>query len=379
MFMVRNWCLSLAGSDPKCLTDRPQFHNFTTVSTLIGTAMTKQSWIPTHMPVRLLFVLFVLWKAILFFAILCSPGPGYDTSTTLLELTNAVPNNKTDLLSSARPLSPPLFKLVRWDAIYFSQLSQRGHVFEQEWAFGVGLSRSVSFITSRMWIYAQTLSITDQAVISHLTGTSLALQEVTIAIVLSHVTHFLTVLLLYALCRRILRSSGASSTSTSTIAAALHIISPAGAFLSAPYSESLFSTLNFLGFYLYLDGRISGGILGDFEAVLAGFCLGCATVVRSNGLLGGLLFLYDVVLQALDLLRSGVTINRMRKLIAVGAGGLLVGIGAFLPQYEAYRRFCEDAVKQDRRPWCDSMFPSIYGWVQQHYWFVHVQKSPEVC
>jgi Gpi18-like mannosyltransferase len=197
--------------------------------------------------------------------------------------------------------------------------------------------------------------------------------------VLSHVTHFLTVLLLYALSQRIFRSHSASGTATSTIAAALHIISPAGAFLSAPCSESLFSTLNFLAFYVYLNGRITGGSLGDVETVFAGFCFGCATVVRSNGILGGLLFLYDAVLQAFDILRAGISTNGVRKLLALGAGGLLVAVGAFLPQYEAYRRFCEDAVEHDRRPWCDSLFPSIYGWVQRHYWFVYVQKFWEVC
>lgn len=112
----------------------------------------NQSWAPARMPVCLLLLSFVSWKAVLFVAILCSPGPGYDTSTSLLQLTNTAPNNETDLLSTAQRPSPPLFKLVRWDAIYFSQLSQRGHVFEQEWAFGVGLSRSVSFISTRMWI-----------------------------------------------------------------------------------------------------------------------------------------------------------------------------------------------------------------------------------
>ena len=119
----------------------------------------SQSGAPNHMPVRLLFVVFVLWKALLFGVILCSPGPGYDTSATLLELTDAIPNNKADLLSSARSLSPPLLKLVRWDAIYFSLLSQRGHVFEQEWAFGVGLSRPVSFISTRKSISAQLFAL----------------------------------------------------------------------------------------------------------------------------------------------------------------------------------------------------------------------------
>jgi GPI mannosyltransferase 2 len=212
-----------------------------------------------------------------------------------------------------------------------------------------------------------------------LTGSRWALLEISIAVVLSHVTHFLTVLLLYALSQRISGSYKVSNTSTSIIAAALHIVSPAGAFLSAPYSESLFSTLNFLGFYLYLDGRIIGGSLGDVETIVAGFSFGCATLVRSNGILGGLPFLYDAVLHGLNLLSTGISTQGVRKLLALGAGGMLVAIGAILPQYEAYKRFCEDVVEPDRRPWCDSQFPSIYEWVQRHYWFVCVQKFREVC
>ena len=183
-------------------------------------------------------------------------------------------------------------------------------------------------------------------------------------------THFLTVLLLYALSQRISGSQGASSTATSTIAAALHIVSPAGVFLSAPYSESLFSTLNLLGFYLYLDGRITGGSLGEIETIVGGVSFGCATVVRSNGILGGLPFLYDAVLQGLHILRDGISTKEVRKLLALCTGGVLIAVGAFLPQYEAYQRFCVDVVEPDRRPWCDYTFPSIYEWVQKYYWFV---------
>ena len=196
---------------------------------------------------------------------------------------------------------------------------------------------------------------------------------------LSHVTHFLTVLLLYALSRRISGSHIASSKATSIIAAALHIISPAGAFLSAPYSESFFSTLNFLGFYLYLDGRITGGYQGDIETIVAGVSFGCASVIRSNGILGGLPFLYDAVLQALHLLRNGLSPEEVRKLLALCTGGMLVALGAILPQYEAYQRFCVDVIESDRRPWCEYTLPSIYGMVQQHYWFVQSLGLSEWC
>lgn len=90
---------------------------------------------------RALFILFVAWKALVLVIALLSPGTGYDTSTSLLG---------TDSQKAVIAFDPPathssaLLKLVRWDAIYFTQVADRGHVFEQEWAFGIGVSTVLS-------------------------------------------------------------------------------------------------------------------------------------------------------------------------------------------------------------------------------------------
>ena len=73
--------------------------------------------------------LFLFWKLLLFAAAIVSPGNGYDTSTALL--------------SQAEP--GVIGKLVRWDAVYYTKTAQRGYVFEQEWAFGWGLTRLLHF------------------------------------------------------------------------------------------------------------------------------------------------------------------------------------------------------------------------------------------
>lgn len=74
-----------------------------------------------------------------------SPGIGYDTSTSLL----LHRNNEHGVKVSSTPNEMPdrLFNLVRWDAIYYVQMARMGHVFEQEWAFGVGLSGTISWLT----------------------------------------------------------------------------------------------------------------------------------------------------------------------------------------------------------------------------------------
>lgn len=84
-------------------------------------------------PVLALTGVFLLWKSVLLALATAAPGHGYDTSTSLLvtESSNFVQGSLYLGLVS---------KLTRWDAIYFVQLARRGHVFEQEWAFGKGLS-----------------------------------------------------------------------------------------------------------------------------------------------------------------------------------------------------------------------------------------------
>ncbi|THC90835.1 hypothetical protein EYZ11_009704 [Aspergillus tanneri] len=89
-------------------------------------------------PVRSLSIAFWLWKALLFLVVIGAPGPGYDTSTSLL----------TPGLSG---LSAPL-KFVRWDSIYFVHIAEKGYVFEQEWAFSYGYAKILAFLTFGMLV-----------------------------------------------------------------------------------------------------------------------------------------------------------------------------------------------------------------------------------
>lgn len=98
---------------------------------------------PLEAPVRTLILTFTLWKLAILLIAACSPGLGYDTSTSLL-LSNLHSIGKKKLPSVAQYL---IGKLVRWDAIYFVHTSNRGYLYEQEWAFGWGFSRLIKFST----------------------------------------------------------------------------------------------------------------------------------------------------------------------------------------------------------------------------------------
>lgn len=101
-------------------------------------------------PRTTLLVSFLAWKSLLFLIAILAPGPGYDTSTFLLDgwsldsgSSHVHKGDTKAILSSAWITS----RFVRWDAIYFTQTAKRGYVFEQEWAFGWGFSKGLNFLT----------------------------------------------------------------------------------------------------------------------------------------------------------------------------------------------------------------------------------------
>lgn len=200
------------------------------------------------------------------------------------------------------------------------------------------------------------------------------LLEINIALLVANFSHFFSVLILYRLSELIFPQSQSAGRSRAFLAASLHIISPAGLFLVAPFAESSFSFLSFSGFYLYAEGRKryrSGRVItGDLMTLVSGAVFGLATTVRSNGLLCGLLFLYDAAI-VFRALAERPTVFGLQRLTAVVFGGLCIGFGAFLPQYIAYNEYCSSMTPESSsRPWCKKLVPSVYSWVQVHYWQV---------
>lgn len=168
------------------------------------------------------------------------------------------------------------------------------------------------------------------------------------------------------------RPASAESTRTAFGSACLHIISPAGLFLSAPYAESAFALLNFSGCYLYAlglqaheNGRAN---LRDTVVVLSGLLFGLATTFRSNGLLSGLLLCFDLVRCIMNDLQAGTLVHSLRRSVFVVISGCILATGFLYPQYLAFQEFCCGSDFKYRPIWCENRIPSIYTWVQDHYW-----------
>ena len=205
-----------------------------------------------------------------------------------------------------------------------------------------------------------------------------------VAVAVAHLAHLWSVLALDGLTRTVFSSGRGED--IAFLAASLHIISPAGLFLSAPYAESLFALLTFLAYHLYVGARWSSKAYHEHHThaylVAAGLLFGLATAVRSNGLLNGAVLLDDLIVTLRDGSGPLLQARRLRRLTAIGASGALLALGALIPQILAYRVFCQTGhpspspsspsmtPNTKTRPWCSNAVPSVYAWAQDHHWSV---------
>ncbi|NXX75735.1 PIGV mannosyltransferase, partial [Urocolius indicus] len=174
------------------------------------------------------------------------------------------------------------------------------------------------------------------------------------------------------------------------LAALLFSVSPAGVFLAAAYSESMFSCLAFSAMWLLEKG----------QSWLSGLLFALATGARANGLVNAGFFLYSGARRLALLLQEGSGAARgvWRQLLGLMASAALPCAGVALPfavfQYYAYMRFCGSgwgpeqpvpssllqlaldkgyrvaAMDEVKPPWCSQPFPLVYTYVQDSYWNV---------
>ncbi|KAG0648638.1 Glycosylphosphatidylinositol-anchor biosynthesis 18 [Hyphodiscus hymeniophilus] len=300
-------------------------------------------------PKRTLLLTFLAWKSLLLIIAFASPGPGYDTSASLTE---PAPDSAGELPVVLRYL---VEKLTRWDAIYFTKVASRGYVFEQEWAWGWGWTRAIALSIGMLGV-------------PHYEGL-----EAVAGIAIAHVAHLLSVFVIFALGATVFPNHP-SKLALSLSAALLHTVFPAGLFLSAPYAESSCALLSFSGVLLFAKSFTPKGqstSWHDLLLILSGLIFGIATTFRSNGILNGLLLLEEAFRVLLSL-KDGFRLTTLRRLLATGLGGLIVGAGFVMPQYIAWSEYCADANADTTtlRPWCQKTIPSVYSFVQEHYWNV---------
>ena len=195
-------------------------------------------------------------------------------------------------------------------------------------------------------------------------------------IIISTISHLLAVIVLFFITLNLLPARVPRKQYVAFTAACLHIISPAGIFLSAPYAESPFALFNFVGILSYTyaaqcrnDNQKT--VQSVCWTVAAGASFGIATMMRSNGLLSGTAFAWDALMSLSQATTSLNTSHGIARFMATVLAGMLVAVGFAAPQAVAYIQYCTG---NNTRPWCTRVPPSIYSWVQEHYWEVGFMK-----
>ncbi|RFU80259.1 gpi mannosyltransferase 2 [Trichoderma arundinaceum] len=293
-------------------------------------------------PLRSLLAIFAAWKAFLLaIALGTAVSDDYDTSTSLFF---------EHVYGSGVKASPIATKLTRWDSLYFMQTAHDGYIYEQQWAFGAALPLAVRGILQPF----KMLQLVGNAAIEPL-----------VAIIFTTLSHLVAVLALHKLTLDLFNNKRLAF-----VAAVLHILSPAGLFLSAPCGESPFACLSFIGNLLFATGlQPNAATSKRILAFLgAGAFFGVSISFRSNGLISGVLFAVEATRSLFTLFRQP-SFSRLAILASLIIGGLSIAAGSAVPQAVAWLRYCKsDLVGVEPRPWCSRLVPSIYTFVQEHYW-----------
>ncbi|KAL0027319.1 hypothetical protein WJX77_012423 [Trebouxia sp. C0004] len=239
-----------------------------------------------------------------------------------------------------------------WDSVFFTRIALCGYEYEQFYAFFPLLPGLMNVGMKSVQGIKQGL-LPDAALASAATCLSLA------AFVTSAVY-------LHKLSISILKDARLAD-----LAALLYIWNPASVFYSVAYTEGLFACTAFVGLF-HLNQRP--------WLATAFFC--AASAARSNGILHCWFILHRLA-NMLYHQHDGQPLQGADCAMLLSQAALqcmLICLPAFAFQYAGWRSFCVGGIT--KRPWCSTKPPSIYSFVQSHYWgvglfrYFHLQQLP---
>lgn len=284
-----------------------------------------------------LTLLFVSYKC-LQLLIISQCNLQFDSSSQLLSRKEPILSEKLDFPA---PLTDFLDRFVIWDAVYFAKLFRYGFSYEHELVFGPLWWRLVNYISGSDNYYTGLMY----------------------GILLSNLAHYLSCLLLYVLTKRVFHNSGVKVEHLAFYSSVALTFSPAGVFLTAPYSEPLcmFLTISALLFREFsLDKSVnasksireSPSVKTSWLYILSGTLVALAFAVRSNAVFLGIVYLVDLA----------SCIDRRGFILATIAGSQLF-LAVVVSQVVPYMALCPD-----RGEWCNGRIPSFLWFAQSHYW-----------
>ena len=241
---------------------------------------------------------------------------------------------------------------ANWDGVYFARIAQCGYEFEQFHAFFPLYPVLVQYVAR---IFSPIVGGINRPII------------VACGFLVSNLSFVAAAVTLYHLTKLVLRDDRLAETS-----AILFCVNPASVFMSAMYTESLFSFCCFAGLLCLeraSDIWDSGG--GVALRLVAGtvLCFAAASATRSNGIILSFYIAYQSVLRA--------DFSSIFRCVAWILATLMCMLCATAPLavFETYGKsvYCSTS---SQRPWCESG-TTMYAFVQQEYWNVGFFKYYE--
>lgn len=238
-----------------------------------------------------------------------------------------------------------LNKLVTWDAVYFADLFVKDILYEHQFVFCPLWWRAVRLVPG---------------------GAAPFYRRLMWATALANGFHFLAVFVMYHYTWNVFLKARVFSPRRMALgASALYILTPAAAFMTAPYLEpgAAFCSLMCLllrewGIHTPISAHQYTPILRRVSYLAAGVFAALAFGFRANCLLLGAVFLWDLYFG---------TVARVYPIIA----GLFLGLGLVSAQVHGFYAVCHDPFNGvPRGEWCDAMVPSLFAYAQDHYWNV---------
>ncbi|WVF70592.1 hypothetical protein IAT40_005384 [Kwoniella sp. CBS 6097] len=283
--------------------------------------------------------------------LLSSTLPPFDASQTLIQLRSS--EIKTKTAAAADVLVDVPGSGLRWDAIHFTSIALDGYQWEQQLAFQPlwqGILRLAGecfrLINGQAEGEVEVVSVKD--VIRGGMGVSVLAWVGASIMLYKFTTHLFPT----------------SSPRFALLTILLYLIPPTPV-PSLPYTEPTYALFSFAGLYLLIAKK---------QRLLAGLCFAVATGLRATGILN-VLVLAGVVILGEEKLSTMTLSKLIKRLLTRSWRAIVPCISTVAPfvlfQWYAYESFCSPSARSlgaEKRPWCESRLPFIYGFVQAEYW-----------
>lgn len=284
------------------------------------------------------FLFLILIRAVQFLVVYFTPFQ-FDTSSSIL----------IDKYKSIEPRYPQfiitiLNNLVSWDSVYILKLSIEEIAFEHEWVFGPLWWRLMSTFLKLPLLKHIKLDIYDILIIFIVINNLLLLAT-------SKIIYKLT----YTVCNRNLKHlpKGFNISVCAFYSSFVLIIQPSGIFSTVAYTETPVQFLCFLALYFFSISKSRVNIRNKLFYFLSGSLFSIAFGIRSNSLLYGILYLYDIT----------VYYKYPLDIIVILTTGSQLFFALIYFNYVSYKTYCPE-----RGEWCNSFTRSLVTYAQSHYW-----------